>query len=261
MKNKDIEKLLNNVDMQPSASLKGKVLEKVDREPERVVFVKSSKKTRSIRKIAVALSICFVLILGGVTAGYIGLYNEDYTRVYVDINPSVELTLNRFNVVNDVKYLNADAVEVFDESDVLGKKSDEALSQIMTKLDQKNFFAKNSQLYVSVFSDKYDTQKSVDNFYQTCQNYIEEKKLNVTVNKEKLSKEDVDKAIENKLSPIKNKIIDELILAGEDFGEQIFKDDFKDFSLEEIKEKIKEFSDKKNEGEKPKDKDLDKKDR
>ena len=260
MKNKDIEKLLNNVDIQPSPSLKEKVLDKVDREPERVVFVKSSKKTRSIRKIAVALSICFVLIFGGV-AGYVGLYNEEYTRVYVDINPSVELTLNRFNVVNNVKYLNADAAQVFDESDVLGKKTDEALSQIMKKLDEKNYFEKNSELYVSVFSEKYDAQKSVDKCYQACQNYIQEKKLNVTVNKEKLSKEDVDKAVENKLSPIKNKIIDELISAGEDFGEEIFKDDFKDFSLEEIKEKIKEFSDKKNEGEKPKDKDLDKKDR
>lgn len=258
MKNKDIEKLLNNVDMQPSPSLKEKVLDKVDREPERVVALKSSEKTRSLRKIAVALSICFVLILGGVS-GYIGLYNEDYMRVYVDINPSVELTLNRFNVVNGVKYLNTDAAQVFDESDVLGKKSDEALSQIMTKLDEKNYFEKNSELYVSVFSEKYDTQISVDKFYETCQNYIEERSLSVTVNKEKLSKEDVDKAVENKLSPIKNKIIDELISAGQDFGEEIFKDDFKDFSLEEIKEKIKEFSDKKNE--KPKDKDLDKKDR
>ena len=34
MKNKDIEKLLNNVDMQPSSSLKEKVLDKVDREPD-----------------------------------------------------------------------------------------------------------------------------------------------------------------------------------------------------------------------------------
>lgn len=243
MDNRDIERKLNNVEIKPSLLLKEKVLSSTSK----IVRTESVKaKKWSIKRLAVAVSLCLILLVGGVFGAGFGLYNENYINVYVDINPSVQLTVNRFNVVNKITYLNDDAKTVFSQSQVVGEKIENALNTIMAGLEESSYFETNSQLYVSGYSDKVSVENILAQYSNFCEDYMVNKELGVNVNCEKLTKEDVVKGIENKMSPVKNKFIDQLITMGEEFEESLDKNDLKDWTMENIKEKFKEFNDKKN---------------
>ena len=116
MTEKDIEKMLaesEGLDM--SHVNKDDALAKARRELYFGANVKSEQKEEkssfarffTSRRIVPALAGAALAI--GLFAGAIGLYNENFQTVYIDINPSVALKLNRFDRVIGVEYLNDDA--------------------------------------------------------------------------------------------------------------------------------------------------------
>ena len=73
------------------------------------------KKTKSIRRISAAAA-CIAMFFGLSATGYAAV--TPYSYVTLDVNPSFEYTLNRFDQVIKVESVNDDAQEVLDEIDI-----------------------------------------------------------------------------------------------------------------------------------------------
>lgn len=103
--------------------------------------------------VTIAASLVMVLLL---TAGGYHMVLTPTTWVDVDINPSVELGLNRLNRVIDTKGINEDGVAVLEQVSLLGNKPEKAVKSIVEtaarlgymKPDQENVVA------LTVIADK-----------------------------------------------------------------------------------------------------------
>lgn len=117
----DVESVLLRCD-----DRKGNVIPMTNQNPE--------KKTRKpLRLAALAAAACLVLAIGGGSV----YYNQSQTAasiVSLDVNPSIELTLNRRERVLRATPLNEDAAAVLDGMDLKGATLDVAVNALMGSL-------------------------------------------------------------------------------------------------------------------------------
>ncbi len=97
-----------------------------------------------------AIAACLVLVAIIPVGMY--LYNDVRTIVTMDINPSVELSLNRFNIVVNAAGMNADGQELLDANPVKGMPCEAALEKLMMTEQIQNAVEDNNALEVVVFS-------------------------------------------------------------------------------------------------------------
>lgn len=106
--------------------------------------ITASRKTKSFpRRMAWALAAC--LILGVFGFGGFQAYATETAIVGIEVNPSIELGVNRFDIVVDARALNDDGQKVLDEIAIIGHPYEEALLTI----------AGNETFLVYVGSDSY----------------------------------------------------------------------------------------------------------
>jgi len=89
-----------------------------------------------------AIAAVFMIMFG------IGLYSyySPYSYVAVDINPSVEIVLNRFERVLDVKALNEDAhIIVNDSGKYMHNRLDKVIKQIIDNAYEKNYIKADTE--------------------------------------------------------------------------------------------------------------------
>lgn len=219
----EIEKILSDNALEPSEALKTKILAKC-------IDVKRTKSSSFISKkiIAVILS---VLVLITSALGGVRLYYEDYTNVYIDINPSIKLVLNRFDIINDVVFLNDEAKVLFSSIDIEDKKLDEGIVVIMKVLDE-NGYLENGDIYVS------STSEEVSNDIVECINkYNQKHNHQNSVNKEDYTYEERQEAHQNGLSPSKYYMIQDIIELEDSYTFDMLKDKSMK-ELRQIKESI-----------------------
>lgn len=232
MKNKAIEKILSKSNsIIPSSSLKEKIIKECSS------YLPETKKKRnylSLKRV-VAFATMFVILLTGVFTG-VGLYNENYESIYIDVNPSIELVVNRFNVINEINYLGDDAVETFSNVDLKGKKLDNVLNIVMETLDREGYF-EEAEMYISVSSERGEkANKLLENIFTKAQACKDDNGYSVNINKESFSKEEKEEAKAHDMSPAKYKIIKEIIEEDEELSMDDF-DNFKDHSMKDLKDK------------------------
>ncbi|MBP1557586.1 MAG: hypothetical protein J6A76_06705 [Oscillospiraceae bacterium] len=103
---------------------------------------------------AAAVIICFM-------GGY--LYLAPYSYVSVDINPSIEYTLNRFDRVLSVRALNDDGAEIIGEIEpleVFNKPVEEAVELTVEKLCESEYVDQTQENVILVAAASEDEQKS-----------------------------------------------------------------------------------------------------
>ena len=84
------------------------------------------------RWVPLAVAACLVLAVAGGGAGYVHQLNQAVASVVcLDVNPSVELTVNRHETVLSATPANADAVAILDGMDLTGAKVDVAMNAIV----------------------------------------------------------------------------------------------------------------------------------
>lgn len=111
---------------------------------------KSPSPKKRIRRLAPVLAcLAFIIISIGVLSA---LGFESYQTVYIDVNPSVAITLNRFGTVNDVEYFNNDAREALKHTSLNGKSAQQALEQIISAYDSEGYFGSEAEVLISVVS-------------------------------------------------------------------------------------------------------------
>lgn len=101
-----------------------------------------------------------------VVAVGLGLYSyySPYSYVSIDINPSVEIVLNRFEKVLDVQPLNEDGENIIkDSQEFMHKKVDDVLSKLIDEAHQQNYL-KNDQeneVFITVSASKAQVAQEV----------------------------------------------------------------------------------------------------
>lgn len=231
MKNRDIEETLFESDViAPSSDLK----EKIIRECSPYVPETREKKHYFPLKRVIAFASMFVVLFASIFST-VGLYNEKYESIYIDVNPSLELVVNRFNVINEINYIGDDAKEAFSNIKLKGKKLEKGLDIVMDTLDKKGYF-EEAEMYISMSSERgKKARKILDDLIDKAEKFKKDKNYSVNINKESFSKEEKKTAKENNMSPTKYKIIKKIIEGNDEFTMENLKD-LKDKSMKDLKD-------------------------
>ena len=155
-------------------------------------------------------------------------YYTPYSYVSVDINPSLELSVNRFDKVIDVHAFNEDAQKLIDTSaNIKNKGIDIALEQIIDNAADKGYLKKNAENSVMIVvssSSKKEEAALTDKISKASTAAMSKVSSSYEVILEKTQVESFKKAHKDNISPGK------VILANE------FKEAKPELNEEEIKQ-------------------------
>lgn len=128
---------------------------------EKTVQLIYSQKKKGVRKIrttyhsagrmaAVFASFFILILIGGISYR---VYATPQAYVDVDVNPSIELTINRFDRVIGVFAYNDDGEKVLSQVSLRNKTSKEALDLLLTVIEKEGYMEKSELLSITVQSD------------------------------------------------------------------------------------------------------------
>ena len=119
------------------------------------------RKTFYMRKYAVAMACCLLLFLG---AGGCYSYFTPVSAISIDINPSIELNINRFDRVINMKGYNKDGEKLADKINVRFLKYSDAIEKILSSEELKPYLLPEHLISVTVAGeDEAQNEKMVKN--------------------------------------------------------------------------------------------------
>ncbi|CEH32923.1 anti-sigma-I factor RsgI family protein [Romboutsia lituseburensis] len=201
--------------------------------------IKDTIKSNLVRnKIAFACSLS-ILFLGFGTYTYIKL---PVAYVSLDINPSIELSVNRFNNVVSTSALNKDGQILLNDINSDDKSVYSIVNGIIDSAIKEKYISNNKPTAIAVasISNDYELRNSLKNdLKNSINNHLSKKSIDGTIYSydEDLSKRDASQKMD--ISVGKMNLIEELI----SFDESITVDDYKNKSVVDIDDKILEFKD------------------
>jgi hypothetical protein len=91
-------------------------------------------------------------------------YASPYTFVSLDVNPSIEFTLNRFNRVINVKAINDDGSEILVslKNDIMNNSIDDAVAETVEKIKENGYFD-NADFIFTLNQEENDTENDTEN--------------------------------------------------------------------------------------------------
>ena len=117
------------------------------------------QSTGSIRQYTVVLSLCFALLLF-VAGSWFYQYRLPSSIISLDINPSIEIKINRHNQVISVSALNEDAQKVLQNQDFMLEELDTAVVSIVNVvIDQGYLNTDRNVILVSVENNSMEKAK------------------------------------------------------------------------------------------------------
>lgn len=246
MTEKDIEKMLAECDgLDMSHISKDDALAKAKREMHfgSAKEVEKEEKPSIMRSLTVRRlvpTLAGVALAVAIFAGSIGLYNENFQTVYIDINPSVALKLNRFERVIGVEYLNEDAKELLSGVNLVGCDATEALSAVIEACNSAGYVQDDSEIYISATSkDEQKSEKLLEKLKGHTEGMKAEEGETYAVNTYNAKKADKERYEKSSVSPAKYDIIEDII---DEDGKYTF-DSLKDKSMGELRKILREVED------------------
>ncbi|MDD2269334.1 MAG: hypothetical protein PHY15_07335 [Eubacteriales bacterium] len=160
---------------------------------------------------------CFVLVLGGTAVAY----NIPTTYLSVDVNPSIEYSINMFNRVLSAEGVNDDGTKIVDEIDLKNLKNktiDEAIALTVEEVARAGYLnADGAGIVITASSD--DMEKSAElaeELAKTAGETCEENNCEATVNAEAVGKARVEEAKKIGVTPGKLNLVEKLKESAED---------------------------------------------
>lgn len=117
------------------------------------------------RRAAAALAACLVLALVGV-GGF--AYAKPTAYVGIDVNPSIELGVNRFGIVVEAEALNSDGEALLDAVSLTGHAYADALSRLTQSEAFSPYAQEDSYVEISVTSDNSSQEKAIRQQSDAC---------------------------------------------------------------------------------------------
>lgn len=103
------------------------------------------------RRAAIALAACLVLAAVGLIGSR--LYFEETAFVGIDVNPSIELGINRFDIVVSAKAYNEDGEALLRDVSVTGKPYDSAVATLTSSIAFAPYLESDAYIAISVASN------------------------------------------------------------------------------------------------------------
>lgn len=223
MTNKDIEKMLEEsggLDM--SHVKKDDILAKAKQEMYFGASVADQKKEK--RSTSLFSKKRFIPIIAGaalaftICIGMIGLYNENFQTIYIDVNPSIALKLNRFDRVIGVEFLNDDAKDLLSDVKLVGADATSAVQTVISACDSAGYVKEDSQIYISASAkEEQKSEKLLKKLKDSAENMRDEKDETYSVNTYNAKKGEKKEFEKESLSPAKYNIIKEIIEEEDDY--------------------------------------------
>jgi hypothetical protein len=149
---------------------------------------------------AASIAAALILVLG------LGLfaYNTPYSYIDIDINPSIEVTVNVFNRIIDIKALNTDGNKIVNNVSIKNREVKTGIANIL-KTALANGYLKDSNTSAVMFTVSGKSDNKVFNIEKTVQSTTSKELKAVNANPEvvveKVTVENHDKAIKQGISP------------------------------------------------------------
>ena len=132
MTNQEIDNKIRQAFSNAAPDVLDAVLTECASQEGKVIVMTEKRKVSSLKKWAVGIAAAFVLCIGG-TAGF-RVYQANYTvasTVSLDVNPSVEITVNEKERVLAVDAKNEDGKNIIGDMDFKGSDLDVALNALV----------------------------------------------------------------------------------------------------------------------------------
>lgn len=146
-----IESAAKSASPAPCAQIAEKATGLSPMKPECVKARRTRPRMLPLRRAAVALAACLALALVGV--GGFSAYAQPVTFVGIDVNPSIELGVNRFGIVVEEKALNDDGRNLLDAVPLTGHAYGDALALLTQSAAFAPYAQEDSFVEISVVSD------------------------------------------------------------------------------------------------------------
>lgn len=199
---------------------------------------KFAKKLATIAGTAAAIGIIFI----GFWA-----YSSPYYYVSLDVNPSIEFTLNRFDRVLSVKAVNDDGEEILKEIDLneLEYTSVEnAINKTVEQVSENGYFSEDEESNIVITTSSKDPEKfeelAKDLEQSIAEDLTENEELpeKVEVNAQSVGRERVEEARELGVTPGKLNLVQKLQASAQD-PESIILEEWLDKPVKDIMKAIK----------------------
>lgn len=121
--------------------------------PVRVVPSPKRSARRRPRRAKALLAAAACLVTAAIGFGGYQFYEQPVAYVGIDVNPSVELSVNRFDRVVGARAVNEDGAVVLAEVNLAGCTYDQALCRLMDSPALSTYLAEDAVVEISVTSD------------------------------------------------------------------------------------------------------------
>ena len=198
------------------------------------------KRKNFLKKIVNTSALVASLLLISLTAY---AYYSPVTYVSLDVNPSIEYSINRFDKVLSVEGANDDGTKLLENIDVKNNNIEEALSKTVDVLIDKGYLGKDTNEGVIISTSNKDTEKSdslAAELKDKIQKKIDETGNKVVVEAIGVGAERVKEARELGITPGKLNLIEKLQKSSLSSAEEININDWINTPVKEINRVIKE---------------------
>nr|WP_300091836.1 hypothetical protein [Sedimentibacter sp.] len=180
-----------------------------------------------------------------VTAAGSFAYAAPATYVSLDVNPSIEYTVNTFGRVLSVKAVNDDGEVITSELDVKNVNISKAVKVTIDKLRENGYITDDEDAGIVITISASNNEKAeelADELEEETQEYVEEIGETAEVEAEAVGKERVEEARTLGVTPGKLNLVQKLVESAEgvEGAEEIDMEEWLDKSVKEINKAIKE---------------------
>ena len=120
---------------------------------------------------AFAAACAMILLVMAGAGGYVWI-QMPVSYVSIDVNPSIELALNRFDMVASVKAYNDEGRKIIEKLSLRGKNYVNAIDMLVESEDMKIYLTDQSELVFTVAADK-SRAKELRAGVESCSGHIE----------------------------------------------------------------------------------------
>ena len=174
------------------------------------IILHRRKKRASINRITgiVAAAAAALVITGGI-GGY--AYYTPYGTVSLDVNPSIEYTINRFDRVLDVTGINDDGDDILfglDTKSLINRNIETAIEDTIEQIDAEGYFSDEDGNYV-VLTANTKEEAHTDTLLSNLDNNVKQRE-NLEPISFKVSDDEITEAHSQGISPGKKMMVDRL---------------------------------------------------
>ena len=160
MENKEMERKVRTAFEHATPDILESVMEDFNSEKGKVIPM--TKRSNNWIKRSVAIAAVFAIVaVGAVTVGINRVNNAIASTIALDVNPGIEIKVNKKNVVKEVVPLNDDGVKIVDDMDFAGSNLEVALHALVGSMVKNGYLSEiTNSILVSV--DGKDAAKNAE---------------------------------------------------------------------------------------------------